>query len=112
MTAAPGACPEVSINGERHRLRLTLGALAAIEDVVGGGDFETLKARLSKPSVSDLIIILQALITGGGGALAVETLKAADIDLAEASAAIADAFKALAQPPQHYEAPAQDEAPA
>ncbi|MEL7486434.1 MAG: GTA-gp10 family protein [Pseudomonadota bacterium] len=90
-----GGDPEILINGAPQKLRLTLGALAAIEEAVGGGDFEALKTRLQNPRVSDLILILHALIGGGGGTLGVEALKAADIDFAAASEAVAKAFKAL-----------------
>lgn len=95
MTNPLSHCPELTINGEPHRLKLTLGALAEIEQAIGGGDFEALKARLANPSVNDLILILHALIGGGGGMLALEVLRAADIDLSEASAAVAETFKAL-----------------
>jgi|GEM_PF-2905824 len=92
--------PEILIHGERHQLKLTLGALAAIEASVGGGDFESLKKRLEAPRVSDLVLILHALIAGGGKDLAIEALRASDVDLSAASAAIADAFKVIAEPPQ------------
>ena len=100
MTAAS---PEIVINGETYPLRLTLGALAAIEDVVGGGDFAALHDRLKKPRVADLVFILHALAGGGGKAIALETLKAADVDLSAAAHAIAQAFKAL--DPQAENAP-------
>jgi len=86
---------EIVINGERRPLKLTLGALAEIETALGGGDFETLRARLASPRVSDLLVILRALIAGGGAGVALEALKAADIDFGEAAGAIAEAFRAL-----------------
>jgi hypothetical protein len=54
-----------------------------------------LQARLKNPRVSDIALILHALLAGGGGALTLEALKASDLDLAEAARAIAKAFEAL-----------------
>jgi len=84
----------IRINGEEKPLRLTLGALARIEDALGG-DIESLKTRLQTPRVSDIVLILHALLAGGGAALTLEALKASDIDLAEAARAIANTFEAL-----------------
>lgn len=89
----------IVLNGETKMLKLTLGALAEIERELGGGDFEALKTRLASPSVADLLLILRALIEGGGGAVTLEILKAADIDFAEAAAAISAAFRALGHDP-------------
>ncbi|MAW80219.1 MAG: hypothetical protein CMI63_08265 [Parvularcula sp.] len=85
----------ITINGEDKTLRLTLGALADIEDKLGGGDLAALQARLKNPRVSDIILILHALLAGGGAALTLEALKASDLDLAEATRAIAKAFEVL-----------------
>lgn len=89
----------LKINGEEKTLRLTLGALADIEERLGGGSFELLQARLKTPRVTDIIVILHALIGGGGAQLTIEALKASDINLSEAAAAIAKAFEALAEAP-------------
>ena len=89
---------ELAVNGERLRLRLTLGALAEIEDRFGG-DFDALRARLEHPRVLDLLLILHALLAGGGASLTLEALKAADIDFAAAAAAIAKAFRCLGDTP-------------
>lgn len=85
----------IRINGEDKTLRLTLGALADIEDRLGGGDLPALQARLKNPRVADMIVILHALLTGGGTPLAMEALKASDLDLADAASAIARAFEGL-----------------
>lgn len=89
----------LQINGEERVLRLTLGALADIEDQLGGGDLSALQERLKNPRVSDIIIVLHALIAGGGAPLAMEVLRASDLDLAQAGAAIAKAFSALGGAP-------------
>ena len=91
----------IKINGEDKPLRLTLGALAEIEDALGG-DIESLKTRLANPRVADLLIILNALLRGGGVSLSLEALKAADVDLAAAADAIAKTFKALEAPEKRH----------
>lgn len=85
----------LTINGEEKTLRLTLGALADIEDRLGGGDLTALQARLKNPRVADIILVLHALLVGGGAALTLEALKASDLDLGEATRAIARAFESL-----------------
>lgn len=91
---------DIVINGETHKLKLTLGALADIEASLGG-DFEALQARLKRPRISDVLIILHALLGGGGSTLTLAALKASEVDIAAAARAIADAFEALntAAPP-------------
>ena len=85
----------LTINGEEKTLRLTLGALADIEDRLGGGDLTALQARLKNPRVADIILVLHALLAGGGATLTLEALKASDLDLGEATRAIARAFESL-----------------
>jgi len=86
----------ILINGEAKTLRLTLGALAALEETLGEGDFSTLRKKLETPRVADLLLVLQALLQGGGALVSLDALKASDIDLGEAARAIAAAFRALA----------------
>lgn len=86
---------DLVIDGEARTLRLTLGALAALEETLGGGDFATLQQRLQNPRVADLLVILKALLEGGGRKVSIEALKASDLDLADAARAIARAFRAL-----------------
>jgi len=85
----------IAIDGQAFPLRLTLGALADIEDKVGEGSLEILRDRLTNPRIADLLIILHALLFGGGAAMTLSKLKTSDIDLEEASAAIAKAFQAF-----------------
>jgi len=105
----PRGDARITINGEQKTLRLTLGALADIEDALGG-DFEALKARLKRPRISDLILILHALLGGGGTPLAIEALKASDIDLPEAARAIAKAFESLNAEAPGAQAPGKPQA--
>lgn len=91
----PGAAL-LDIDGAPRTLRLTLGAIAEIEDrLCTSGDgvgLDGLAARLARPRASDLIVILDALLAGGGTRLGVAALAAANIDLAAAARAIGAAF--------------------
>jgi hypothetical protein len=83
------------IDGEPRTLRLTLGALAELEERLGGGDFATLAERLERPRLADLLVILEALTAGGGARLPAAALKASDLNLPAAAAAVAAAFRTL-----------------
>lgn len=96
MSVHPGDA-DILIDGRLHRLRLTLGAVVAMEEALGGGDFEALRKRLKSPSAADLILILHALLAGGGERMALDILKASDVDFREAARAIASAFRALGE---------------
>ena len=89
----------IVLNGEPKILRLTLGALASLEENLGQGDFSTLQKRLEAPRVSDILVILQALLQGGGALVTLDALKASDVDLSDAASAIARAFRALEPSP-------------
>ncbi|MEL6111212.1 MAG: GTA-gp10 family protein [Pseudomonadota bacterium] len=85
----------LTIDGEDHRLRLTLGALADIETALGARTIGDLQDRLKDPSLGDLLMILHALLTGGGAQMTLAALRASDLDLRAATNAIAQAFRAL-----------------
>ncbi len=86
---------QICINGENHKLCLTLGALAQLEDTLGQGDLSKLQERLKNPKVSDIVLILHALLGGGGSRLTLEALKASDVDLGMVAKAISDSFTIL-----------------
>ncbi len=99
-TARGEAC--LTIDGTPHRLCLTLGALAELESSIGKGSLTGLQERLSAPTVSDMLLILHALLRGGAdGAfpLTLEALKASNIDLGQAARAISSAFAILSEDP-------------
>ncbi len=100
----------IVIDGAPRPLRLTLGALAEIEAAFGGQGFDAIVARLKAPGAGDILIILEALLRGGGAGLSREALMASDIDLATAAQAIAAAFGGLA-PDAEEEDTAQTGAP-
>lgn len=90
--AANGVRGEVTatLGGVQRRLCLTLGALTELETAFGADSVEALAARLARPSARDLTVVLEALLRGGGdGGGAPER-----VDLREAAAAVAAAFKA------------------
>lgn len=84
----------VMVDGAPQTLRLTLGALAEIETGLALGRLEELSERLARASAEDLLVVLGALVRGGGGRFADADLRAANIDLGEAASAIGRAFAA------------------
>ncbi len=58
----------IEIDGETRKLCLTLGALAEIERGLGCMSLKDLTIRLKSVSAHDLIILLAALLRGGGEA--------------------------------------------
>lgn len=80
----------LTIDGAPRRLRLTLGALARLEQALGAGDFAALSERLARPGAGDLLAIVAALVDDP--ALDAARLARADIDLGEAARAVAAAF--------------------
>lgn len=77
------------IEGKTYRLCLTLGALAEIEAGLGLADLSELDARLARPRMADVIVILSALLRGGGQEVDVAALR---LDLRDVGKAIAEAF--------------------
>ncbi len=83
---------ELNAGGRVFTLRLTLGALAEIEDGLSLGDLSEIEARLKKLRAADLAIVAAALMRGGGHDIApVEVLRLA-ASLPELVRAVAEAF--------------------
>lgn len=82
------------LGGAPRTLCLTLGAMAELESAFGVDGLPALAERLRRLSAADLLIVLAALLRGGGETEAAEGLAGARIDLAEAAEAIAAAFQA------------------
>lgn len=70
------------IDGERHVLRLTLGALAELEAAVGAGSLLDLVQRFEGNGFSsaDVLALLKAGLRGGRSTLAEEALLHAEIE--------------------------------
>lgn len=88
----------VPLAGAPRRLCLTLGALAQIETGLGVTGIEALASRMTALSARDLMIVLAALLHGGGEAALAEGLEQAAIPPREAAEAVARAFEAAAEP--------------
>ena len=84
----------VPLAGTPRRLCLTLGALARIETVLGLDDWSALPERFGRLSATDLLVVLAALLKGGGEDP--EVLVAAPVSIPEAVAAVAAAFAVCA----------------
>lgn len=93
-----GARGEVRVDlaGQPRRLCLTLGALAEIETALGVEGAAALADRLRLLAARDLLVVLAALLRGGGELEAADGLDQAAVDPREAAAAVSRAFVAAA----------------
>lgn len=82
--------------GSERRLCLTLGALAEIETALGLESVGALAERMRLLSGRDLMVVLAALLRGGGERELAADLDRAAIDPREAAEAVARAFAAAA----------------
>lgn len=99
MIAANHARGEViqELGGQPRRLCLTLGALAELETAFGLEGWEALSERLRRLSAKDLLLVLAALLRGGGEIEAAERLDQTPIDFRQAANAVAAAFVAAGE---------------
>lgn len=97
MRAVNGVRGEVSVvlAGEARRLCLTLGALAEIETGLQVSGLAGLAERMRALSAGDLLVVLAALLRGGGERELAEGLVDAAVDPREAAEAVARAFAAV-----------------
>ena len=82
--------------GVDRRLCLTLGALAQMETALEVEGVEALAARLRNLSAGDLMVVLAALLRGGGEHALADELDRAGVSPREAARAVAAAFAAAA----------------
>ncbi|MNJ71152.1 hypothetical protein D3C77_676640 [compost metagenome] len=82
--------------GAQRRLCLTLGALAEIETGLGVAGMAALAERMRSLSARDLMVVLAALLRGGGEGALADGLPNAPVDPREAAEAVARAFAACA----------------
>lgn len=84
----------IEIDGKRHRLCLTLGALAELETAFGCRSLSELQTRLRTLSAGELSTVLAILLRAGGEADAAGKLAGAALSPLAAATAIAEAFHA------------------
>ncbi|MBD7941847.1 GTA-gp10 family protein [Brevundimonas guildfordensis] len=82
--------------GAERTLCLTLGALAEIETGLGVAGMAALAERMRSLSARDLLVVLAALLRGGGEGSLADGLANAPVDPREAAEAVAKAFAAAA----------------
>ncbi|MBL8545632.1 MAG: gene transfer agent family protein [Hyphomonadaceae bacterium] len=83
----------LEIDGQAVRLCLTLGALAELEAAFDVASFSELGERLGQLTASDLLVVVAALVRGGGGDVSVAMLAASCIDPKAAAGAVAECFR-------------------
>lgn len=90
-----GARGEVSleVEGAPRKLCLTLGALAEIETAFGCKELRELDMRMRALSARDLVVVLGALLRGGGEAELALRIGELVIAPGAAARAVADAFR-------------------
>lgn len=93
VNAARGEA-RVRLGGAEYRVCMTLGALAEIEAGLGVTGLGELVERMRSLSAGDLMVVLAAVLRGGGERELAATLDTAPIDLREAAEAVAKAFEA------------------
>ena len=85
---------QLSLYGRDYRMCLTLGALAEIEHALGLADLSALGDRLSRPSARDLVLVLTALLRGGGEAMSIDDVGRLPLDAKVMAQAISQTFAA------------------
>ncbi|WP_406852011.1 GTA-gp10 family protein [Brevundimonas sp. BH3] len=84
----------VELAGQPRTLCLTLGALAQMEAGLGVRGMAALAERMAVMSAADLLVVLAALLRGGGEVELADGLAGVSVDARAAALAVAEAFKA------------------
>ncbi|MBA4227721.1 MAG: hypothetical protein C0456_13925 [Hyphomonas sp.] len=92
MIAARGETV-LTVDGRARRVCLTLGALAEIEGALGCRTMAELELRMRALSAADLMIVIAALLRGGGEADAAARIGELDVAPGAAARAVAEAFR-------------------
>lgn len=80
---------------ERYVMRLTLGALAEIENGLGVSSLNEIAGKLKSLATMDLATVASALLRGAGHNVSPEEVLKLDTDLGTLIGAITDAFDAV-----------------
>lgn len=81
------------IGDVERKLCVTLGALAELEAAFDVNSFTELGERLTQLTAADLLIVLAALVSGGGELTSTRELAAQRIEPRDAARAVAHAFQ-------------------
>ncbi|MEM8920726.1 MAG: GTA-gp10 family protein [Pseudomonadota bacterium] len=92
LNAARGEV-SLDVDGVPRRLCLTLGALAEMETALGCEDLSALQGRLASASARDLVLVLAALLRGGGEAETAARIAVASVELGDAARAVSEVFR-------------------
>lgn len=92
MNAARGETV-LTVDGRARRVCLTLGALAEIEGALGCRSMAELELRMRGLSAADLMIVIAALLRGGGEAETAACIGELDVAPGAAARAVAEAFR-------------------
>lgn len=88
---------ELEAAGKTYRLRLTLGALAEIEDGLGLKDLSEIETRLKHLRAADLAIVAAALMRGGGHEVSPLEALRLPVELGAVVRAVTEAFAAAGE---------------
>ena len=96
MTHANKQRGEVKINGPEGELKLclTLGAIAQLEDELQIESLTEIDSVMSKASMKHLLVIVKALLAGGGNPIGDDQMMAWQVDFQELMGKIREAFAA------------------
>lgn len=92
MNAARGETA-LAVGGRARRVCLTLGVLAEIESALGCRTMAELEVRMRALSAGDLMIVIAALLRGGGEAETAARIGELDVAPGAAARAVAEAFR-------------------
>ncbi len=84
---------ELIIDGRPCRLCLTLGGLAQLESALGADGPGDVAGKLGALRARDLLLVLEALLAGGGDPMDAAALGRAVIDPLAAAEAVSEAFR-------------------
>lgn len=87
---------EVTIDGPEGKLKLclTLGAIAQLEEALGIDSLTEVETVLKKASMKSMLIIVKALLAGGGNALSDEQMMTWQVDFQDLMHRIQECFVA------------------
>ena len=80
----------VTINDEPFRLRMTLGAMAALERILGCTTIKELQDKLSEPSMTDIEAMALVMVRAGGENVPDNFFMTADVNMMDLMEAVKD----------------------